>query len=276
MRSWVVKQLEGQIVVITGGASGIGLASARAATEHGATVVTIDRVGRPADLPDDITHRVADVTDRAQMKDTLEAVVAEYGRVDVLFCNAGMAFPGSILDTSTEQIQRVFEVNVFSVVQAVALVLPHMLRARRGSIVVNTSNGGIMGRPSDPIYNASKHAAVGLVKSLALQYAADNIRVNAICPGAIDTPMLRSLAGSDEEFEQRRAQFAMTSPIPRVADADEVANAFIFLAGSTSSYVTGVALPVDGGKSAGVMRSDRYRTDFTVITRDHGGPTGSD
>jgi NAD(P)-dependent dehydrogenase (short-subunit alcohol dehydrogenase family) len=259
-----LRQLEGRVVLITGGASGIGLAADRAATEHGAEVITVDRQARSPDAPPGSAHFVADVTDHDAMAAVVDSVLASHGRIDVLFNNAGMAFPRSIADSTDADIARVFAVNVFAVITAVRLVLPHMQAAGRGSIVITASNGGIMGRPSDPIYNASKHAVVGLMKSLALDCAADNIRVNAICPGAIDTPMLRSLAGSDEEFARRQAQFAMTSPMPRIAKPEEVASAFVFLAGDASSYLTGVALPVDGGKSAGVMRAERYRTDFEV------------
>lgn len=255
-----MRLLDGKTVVITGAASGIGLGAVRAAVGQGAQVVAIDRDETPQ-VGQAATH-VADVTDHSAVQGVVQSVIERFGTIDVLFANAGVWQGQPIDETPRDDVRRIFDINIMSVIDLVALVVPPMVAAKSGSIVFTASNGGIMGRPADPVYNASKHAVVGLMRSLAVGYAADGVRANAICPGAIDTPMLRSLAASDDHFRLRTAQFAATSPIPRIAQVEEVVDVFLFLASDMSSYVTGVALPVDGGKSAGVMRSHRYRTDF--------------
>jgi NAD(P)-dependent dehydrogenase (short-subunit alcohol dehydrogenase family) len=135
-----------------------------------------------------------------------------------------------------------------------------MIERRSGSIITMSSNGGLIGRPGDPIYNASKHALIGLTRSLAVAYAHLGIRVNAVCPGPIDTPMLRGLV-PEGEFERRVPALVASTPAARVGRADEVAQAVVFLGSDESAFITGAAIPVDGGKAAGVMPNDRYRID---------------
>jgi len=128
-----------------------------------------------------------------------------------------------------------------------------------------SSNGGLVGRPGDPLYSSIKHAVMGLTKSLALAYADRKIRVNALCPGAIDNPMIWGGLGPDDDREEHARRVLANSPTPRMAAPEEVARAALFLVSDDSSYVSGVGLAVDGAKAAGVFNADRYRTDFQLM-----------
>jgi NAD(P)-dependent dehydrogenase (short-subunit alcohol dehydrogenase family) len=173
--------------------------------------------------------RRTDATQAEQVAGTVRHALDLEGRIDVLLNCAGVYRPGSTVDSSGEDFDVTFAVNVKSHYLACRAVLPHMLEAESGSIVNLSSNGGIMGRPADPIYCASKHAVIGLTRALAVATAAKNVRVNnALCPGPIDTPMLCGIGSGD--FEEK----------------------------------AGAALPVDGGKAAGTMPADRYRLAFPI------------
>lgn len=208
------------------------------------------------------THRALDATDEDDIRQFIAAVLAETGRIDILFCNVGIHLVKDITDTSVEEFNDVFATNVKSAFLACRAVDPSMLEHRRGSIIITSSNGGLMGRPTDPIYNASKHALVGLTKSLSVAYARHGIRVNAINPGAIDTDMLRGpvTEPSDEFWKKVTA----STPAARVGAATEVAKTVVFLASDEARFINGVALPIDGAKSAGTMPEDRYSLNFDL------------
>jgi len=261
-------RLGGKVALITGGASGIGRASALAFAAEGALVVIAD-IQDGSEVAASISaaggsavfHRT-DTTQAEQVAGTVRHTFALEGRIDVLLNSVGVYRPGSIVDSDEEDFDVTFAVNVKSCYLACRAVLPHMLEAESGSIVNLSSNGGIMGRPADPIYCASKHAIIGLTRALAVAYAAANVRINALCPGPIDTPMLRGIGGGD--FEEMLPNYLASCPAARVGGADEVAAAAVFLASDESRFITGAALPVDGGKAAGSMPADRYRLDFTI------------
>ena len=260
-------RLQGKVAVVTGGAQGIGRAVVEALAREGARVAVADL----RDATDAVEacggeafQLRTDVTDEAAFAALIEAAAVRFGGIDILVNNAGVTLARPIADTTVADFDRVMAANVRSVFLGCKLILPH-LRARGGGSVVNmSSNGGLIGRPGDPVYNASKHAVVGLTRSLAVAYAAENIRFNAVCPGPIDTDMMWGGAATAAEREAALPRIVATCPMARAADAAEVAAAVLFLASDESRFITGAALPVDGGKAAGVMPGDRYRTDFAV------------
>jgi NAD(P)-dependent dehydrogenase (short-subunit alcohol dehydrogenase family) len=260
-------RLKEKIVVVLGGARGIGFASAQACIREGALVAIGDvrPMGEAPGAEGRFLFEEVDATNAQQVDAFIGSVIEGHGGVDVLFNNVGRNLPKSVLEVEPEEFDDLFRVNVRSAYLGCRAVLPHMLERRAGSIINMSSNGGIMGRPADPVYNATKHAIVGLTRSLAVAYAHLGIRVNAICPGPIDTPMLRELATSDEDFRERLPLFVATTPAARMGQADEVAQSVVFLAGDESRFITGATLPVDGGKAAGVMPIDRYRTDLALF-----------
>lgn len=261
-------RLGGKVALITGAASGIGRAAALAFAAEGAMVVIADiqdgsEVARSISaVGGSAVFQRTDATRADQVASTVQYTLDLEGRIDILVNSVGVYRPGSIIDSVEEDFDVTFTVNVKSCYLACRGVLPHMLKAEAGSIVNLSSNGGIMGRPGDPIYCASKHAIIGLTRSLAVAYAASNVRVNALCPGPIDTPMLRSTGSGD--FEEMLPQYLASCPAARVGDPEEVAAAALFLASDESRFITGAALPVDGGKAAGSMPADRYRLDFPI------------
>jgi NAD(P)-dependent dehydrogenase (short-subunit alcohol dehydrogenase family) len=268
-------KLAGRVAVITGAASGIGLASARLFAEEGALVVLgdVDEAGgREAAERIQAAGLLAsflptDVTRAAEVERLVARAVELHGKLDLIFNNAGITMGGSILERDEADFDRVIGVNLKGVFFGCKYALPHLLANPDGGVIVNmSSNGGIIGRPGDPLYNATKHGVMGLTKSLALAYADQRVRVNALCPGPIGTQMVWGEVGpesAEREAQTRRAVAAC--PTPRVAEAEEVARAALFLACDDSSFISGVGLPVDGAKSAGVFKAERYRLDFELI-----------
>lgn len=255
-------RLEDKIAVVIGGARGIGLATVRAMLAEGAAVYSADLREPASQLAGPFTHRSLDATDESAVTEFIESVIDAAGRIDVLFCNVGIHFSKDIVDTTSEDFDRVFTINVKSAFLACRAVLPLMRQAQRGSIVITSSNGGLMGRPNDPIYNASKHALVGLAKSLAVADSGHGIRINTINPGAINTDMLRGGAG--ELTDQVRKKATASTPAARVGEADEVAQTVVFLASDEARFINGVALAIDGAKAAGALPSSRYSLDFEI------------
>ncbi len=264
----VMPRLEGKVAVVFGAARGIGREIVRQFVAEGAFVHASDLLPlEPGNEPESsLRSAIVDASDPGAVTVFLDAVMAHSGHVDILVNNAGIHLPKSVVDTTPEEFDRIFAVNVKPAYLACRYLLPSMLAQGRGSIINTSSNGGVMGRPGDPLYNASKHAVVGLTKSLAVAYAQQGIRVNAVCPGAIDTPMLRASVSGFGTPEEMVRQFVANTPMARVAHASEVAAAVVFLASDESPFINGVALPIDGAKSAGQLTPDRYRTDFTINT----------
>ncbi|WP_170220774.1 SDR family NAD(P)-dependent oxidoreductase [Amycolatopsis cihanbeyliensis] len=261
-------RLQDKIVVVFGGARGIGLATVREMLAEGAVVYSAD-VREPAEelaLAGSAHYNtvVLDATDEEQVNRFVEDVVDARGRIDVLFNNVGIHLGKPLAETTLEEFDEVFALNVRTAFLGTRAVLPHMIGRRGGSIITTSSNGGVMGRPGDPVYNASKHALVGLMRSVAVAHAQQGIRANTVNPGAIDTDMLRGTLSSPEEFESRRHRLVASTPAARVGEAWEVAKAVVFLACDESRFVNGVSLPVDGAKSAGAMPSERYSLDFEL------------
>ena len=238
-------RLEGKVCVITGAAGGIGAASAEAFAREGARVVGVDLAeGAPGEL-----SLRADVTDDAAVRDMYARVRDELGRVDVLFNNAGISptDDGSVLDTSLEAWQRVQDVNLKSVFLCCKHGIPHLLEGGGGSVINTASFVAKLGAATSQIsYTASKGGVLALSRELGVQFARQGVRVNALCPGPVDTPLLRELFAKDPVAAARRLVHV---PMGRFARAEEIAAAALFLAGDESSYVNASTFLVDGGIS---------------------------
>jgi NAD(P)-dependent dehydrogenase (short-subunit alcohol dehydrogenase family) len=238
-------RLEGKVCVITGARGGIGTASAAVFAREGARVVGVDVVdGAPGEL----SLRV-DVTDEQQVIEMYERVLEQFGRIDVLFNNAGISPPedASVLDTPLDAWERVQEVNLRSVFLCCKHGIPHLLRRGGGSVINTASFVAVMGAATSQIsYTASKGGVLALSRELGVEFARRGVRVNALCPGPVDTPLLQELYASDPEKAARRLVHV---PIGRFARAEEIANGALFLASEESSFVTASTFLVDGGLS---------------------------
>jgi NAD(P)-dependent dehydrogenase (short-subunit alcohol dehydrogenase family) len=244
-------RLEGKVCVITGASGGIGSASAEAFAREGARVVGVDLAqGAPGELSLQV-----DVTDDAAVHDMYERVRAQLGRVDVLFNNAGISptDDGSVLETSLEAWQRVQDVNLKSVFLCCKHGIPHLLEGG-GSVINTASFVAVMGAATSQIsYSASKGAVLSLSRELGVQFARSGVRVNALCPGPVDTPLLRELFAKDPVAAARRLVHV---PMGRFARAEEIASAALFLASDESSYVNASTFLVDGGITGAYVTSE--------------------
>ncbi|HEY8001066.1 MAG TPA: SDR family oxidoreductase [Solirubrobacterales bacterium] len=239
-------RLEGKVCVITGAASGIGAESARLFAEQGARVAGVDIApGAEGELAIE-----ADITDEGQVRAMYERVRDEMGRVDVLFNNAGIN-PNddqSVVDTELEAWQRVQDVNVRSVFLCCKHGIPHLLDTGGGSVINTASFVAVMGAAVSQIsYTASKGAVVSMSRELGNEFARRGVRVNALCPGPVNTPLLQELFAKDPEKAARRL---VHIPMGRFGEAREIAQAAVFLASDESSFITSATFLVDGGISA--------------------------
>jgi NAD(P)-dependent dehydrogenase (short-subunit alcohol dehydrogenase family) len=243
-------RLEGRTAVITGGCSGIGLATARRFGAEGAHVVIGDvDDARGPDIADALGGRYvhADVTDADQVATMFATAHDSFGSIDVAFNNAGISPPedDSILETGIEAWRRVQEVNLTSVYLCCKAVLPYMRSQRPGSIINTASFVAVMGAATSQIsYTASKGGVLAMSRELGVQFAREGIRVNALCPGPVNTPLLRELFAQDPERAARRLVHV---PMGRFAEPEEIASAVLFLASDDSSFITASQFLVDGG-----------------------------
>lgn len=253
-------RLDGKVAVITGGSGGIGLATARLFVAEGAAVVLVDldegRLGEAAaELGSAaLSTLAADVSDEAQTRAYVDAALQRHGRLDVLFCNAGIEGAISpITDYPVELFDRVLAVNVRGVFLGLKHALPTMARQGGGSIVITSSVAGYKGGAHLSAYSASKHAVVGLMRSAVLETGASGVRINTIHPAPIDTRMMRAIEQGRAPGAEAAAKQLITTRIPagRYGSADEVAHTALFLASDDSRFCTGGCYPVDGGMSAG-------------------------
>jgi len=245
-------RLEGKATLVTGGASGIGRAATLAFAREGARLVVADvspageeTASQARALGAAATFERADVSRQADVDRLVERTVALYGRLDCAFNNAGIEGAlAPLADYPQDVFERVMQVNLFGVWRCLRAEIPRMVRDGGGAIVNTASIGGLVGAASFSAYVASKHAVVGLTKCAAIDYARAGIRVNAICPGVIDTPMLDRIAASAAEV--RDALVAM-APMRRLGTPAEIAEAVVWLCSDAASFVTGHTLAADGG-----------------------------
>ena len=252
-------RLEGKVAIVTGAASGIGRTTAELFAAEGARVMCADiqaeAVRETARLAGH--GAIACTVDVSQAQD-IERMVAEtiaaYGKLDVLYANAGIAEATNAIDMTLEQWNRMISINLTSVWLSSKYALPHMIAGGGGSIINQSSTAGLIGIPDIPHYSAAKTGVVGLTRQIAAQYGPQNIRCNAICPSSIPTPLVagvwktRALKANDtSSIEEQQAVVAAKHPLRRLGVTAVCANLALFLASDESSWITGVAMPLDGG-----------------------------
>ena len=246
-----------KVAIITGGGSGIGQATAELFARQGAGVVVADYdAAKAAQVADGIKAAGAkalavevDVSKAGMVADMVQKTLDYFGGIDILFNNAGILVAGSVLDLAEEDWSRVIDVNLTGVYLCSKAVLPHMIQRGGGSIInASSSTGAHDAIENAAAYVSSKGGVALLTKAMALDHIRDNIRVNAICPGPTDTPMLRSFFSSPEEVRQ----FGESFPIGRLGQPAELAQVVLFLASDEASYVTGALIAADGGQTAHV------------------------
>lgn len=254
-------RLKNKLVVITGAASGMGAAGMELFAREGATVVGVDingnmleeTIGRARTYNAPMFSIAADLTQREQTRNMIHEAARLMGGIDILWNNAGTPGPGEVEGLDTARYDRAIELNLTSGILASAEVAPYMRKRSGGSIVFTSSISGIAGSLLSPTYSAAKFGVVGFAMSLALRLAKDNIRVNAICPGMTQTGLLDTFMSRDndpEVIKQNTVRFVEATPLGRIARPAEIAHAALWLASDDASFVTGVALPVDGGVAA--------------------------
>jgi NAD(P)-dependent dehydrogenase (short-subunit alcohol dehydrogenase family) len=249
----IALRLEGKVAVITGAASGIGRASARRFAAEGARVCVVDLADEPGErvaAEVDGLYVHADVTSEEDVARTYARAAEHFGGIDVLFNNAGISPPDdvSVLDTSVEAWQRVQDVNLRSVFLCCKHGIPHLLERGGGSVVNTASFVAVMGAATSQIsYTASKGGVLALSRELGVEFARRGVRVNALCPGPVNTPLLQELFAADPEQAERRL---VHLPMGRFAEAEEIAAAACFLASDDAAYVTASTFLVDGGLAA--------------------------
>lgn len=248
------KLLDGKVALVTGGAMGIGRTTAQAFAREGARVAVVDIVTEGAEetvrlireTGGDAFFVKCDVTQAMDVESMVKKTVDTYGRLDCAFNNAGVAIPGTTVECSEEDWDRVLSVNLKGVWLCMKYEIARML-TQRGGVIVNTSSvGGLVGTPGIAAYTASKHGVVGLTRAAALEHVTAGIRVNAVCPGSVPTPMLDPVVNHPE----LKAMLESKHPMGRFATTEEIAEAVIWLCSDRASYVTGVAFPVDGAVTA--------------------------
>ena len=249
----MTERFSGRTAVVTGGGSGIGLATVRRLASEGARVVIGDIDPGPGKAAADEVSGLfvqTDVTSQEQVEALFAAAVGTYGSVDVAFNNAGISPPedDSILDTGIDVWRKVQEINLTSVYLCCKAAIPHMQRQGRGAIVNTASFVAVMGAATSQIsYTASKGGVLAMTRELGVQFAREGIRVNALCPGPVDTPLLQELFAADPERAQRRL---VHIPMGRFAKPEEIASTVAFLASDDASFITASTFLVDGGISS--------------------------
>jgi len=245
-------KLNGKVALVTGGTSGIGRTTAIEFARAGAKVVLTGRrekegaqvVDEIRKLGGDAAFVRADVAKDADVKAMVDFTVGKYGRLDVAFNNAGVEWTGPLDQATEAEYRRVFDINVWGALNSMRHEIPVMLKNGGGAIVNNSSVAGHVGLGQVSIYIASKHAVEGLTKSVALEFAKQNIRINAVAPGVIATDMLDRFAGKEGEM---RDSLASITPVGRIGAVEEIAAAVLYLCSDDAKFTTGTSLVVDGG-----------------------------
>lgn len=251
--------LQGKIALITGAGSGIGAAIAEVFAKAGAWVIVSDvRESAGQETLQSIANAggagefaLVNVADEASSAEAARQVRARHGRLDILVNNAGIGHVGTMLDTAVADLDRLYQVNVRGVFNVTKAFLPGMLERKSGNIINLASIGGVVGIRDRLAYCTTKFAVVGLTKSMALDHAAEGVRVNCICPGRVETPFVSARLREYPDPEKAYREMAATQALGRMARPDEIAHAALYLASEESSFITGTAFLIDGGWSAG-------------------------
>jgi NAD(P)-dependent dehydrogenase (short-subunit alcohol dehydrogenase family) len=262
-------RLEGKVGIITAAASGMGRAGSEIFAREGASVAVVDRDEQGINqVVEEITQAGgkafaigADLRDDRAAAEIVEKTVSEFGRLDFVWNHLGHPGPAAVEGVDMAEYDLAIDLNLRSQLVTTEAAIPYMREVGGGSMVFTASTAGISGSPQSPVYSMVKHGIVGFVRSLSRRLGPDNIRVNAVCPGPIDTPMLRVFVSrpdsspdapsrTAEEVEEMVAGRAGVVPLKRFGKPDEVANAAMFLISDDASFITGAALPVDGGITA--------------------------
>lgn len=256
-------RLAGKVAIVTGAGSGIGRASAELFAAEGARVMCADindqgaqetasRIGAAA-----IAAQV-DVTQPEQVERMVAETVRAFGQLNVLYANAGIGEAGNAIDLTIEQWNRMIAINLTSVWLSAKYALPEMIKAGGGSIINQSSTAGLIGIPGIPHYSAAKTAVVGMTRQIAVEYGPQKVRVNAICPSTIPTPLVTTVwemrakaAGSTWSMDEHEKTIAVQYPLRRLGRLSDCANLALFLASDESAWITGCAVPLDGGLTAG-------------------------
>ena len=237
--------LDGLRALVTGGASGIGLATAQLLAARGATVAVLDL--DPSGVQPPLTGFTADVSDDASVRAGVAAAVEALGGLDILVNNAGIGAAGTVEDNPDEQWHRVLDVNVVGIVRVTRAALPHLRESDHAAIVNTCSIAASAGLPLRALYSASKGAVYALTLAMAADHVREGIRVNCVNPGTVDTPWVGRLLDAATDPAAERAALSARQPTGRLVSADEVAAAIAYLAGPSAGSTTGTALAVDGG-----------------------------
>ncbi|MDY6873153.1 MAG: SDR family oxidoreductase [Chloroflexota bacterium] len=254
-----MKRLSGKVVIITGAGRGIGRRAALLFASEGAKLLLVDI---NAEAGESVAEEVlseggeavfikTDLTNAADVEAMVAAALERYGHIDVLYNNAGINHYGKLADTEESDWDKVMAVNVKSIYLTCKYVIPVMAAQNKGSIVNTGSTASLVGLKSLAVYTASKGAVLQLTRNMALDYAKDGIRVNALCPGVTATEMTQQVIDDDPDPQAARERFDRVIPRGSMADPVEIANTALFLASDEASYITGAAIPVDGGYTAG-------------------------
>jgi 2-keto-3-deoxy-L-fuconate dehydrogenase len=237
-------ELSGLAAIVTGGGSGIGLATARLLASRGAKVAVLDL--KPGD---EFTSVAADVTDDASVRLAVETAAGRLGGVDILVNNAGIGSIGTVADNPDEEWHRVFDVNVVGLVRVTRAALPYLRASEHAAIVNTCSIAATAGLPQRAVYSATKGAVLSLTLAMAADHVHEGIRVNCVNPGTADTPWVGRLLDQADDPAAERAALNARQPMGRLVSADEVAAGIAYLASPLASSVTGTALAIDGGMS---------------------------
>jgi len=250
-------RLEGKAALITGAGSGIGRAAAELFSREGARLVISGR--RPEPLEEtaaalraaggEVTAVPGDVSRAEDARRMIAAVVDAYGKLDVMFCNAGVQHRTNVVDMPEEAYDHLMTVNVKGFFLCAKYGIPEMIKAGGGSIVVNSSTVGLHGMAGANVYAASKGACIALAKSIAHEYGPQGVRANAVCPALVDTEMPRSRVKPGDDWNEALKGYLKDYPLGRIGTPEDIARAVLFLAGDESSWITGVALVLDGGSA---------------------------
>lgn len=251
-------RLKDEVAIVTGATSGLGEAIAKRFAAEGATVAVVGRnqqrgdavIGSIAAAGGKAAFFAADVTDDDQVRALVASVLHRFGGVSILVNNAGLSVPGTVADTTPEQWAQVFSINLTSAYLVSHHAIPHLLERGSGSVINISSEAGLKGLKNRAAYCAAKFALVGLTKAMAVDHSANGVRVNCICPGTVETPMVSRLIETHANPEKMRDEFLQRRLTPYLGTPDDIAEAAVYFALPGNRYVTGAVLSVDGGSAA--------------------------